>query len=424
MKRLWTTDRASRSVTSDKCIAESGMHLGGTEARSRNGDCHPASRGRCEPEDQRGRYSSPFTSRSEILPRPQSSLCLRASVVKPPFFVARAGYTLIELLVVIAITAVMVAMMLPAIQNARESARATQCRSNLAQLGEAFHAYHLTQGALPSGSVDARSPAVAGPDRFVWGWAVQLLPYMGEQNRYRGLNPALGVLAPANAAVLERVPSRLACPSASAADPVGYAGCHNDRLAPVASDNNGVLFLNSHVRFEELVDGLHQTLLLGEATETRWAEGTFGSLRNFGSGFGEPYHPVYAGVDEAEAAQKLAEVRAEVREESRAGKDQDRDESHSLGGRMTSDSETDALIGSMMYEDLTGPLQGNEDRPPQPPTAKTLPISRTIGFWPAHRDGGHFLLADGAVRVVSRSVNVEALRRLANRQDHQLVGEF
>ena len=354
-------------------------------------------------------------------PSPPSSPCLRASVVNSSPPGERTGFTLIELLVCIAIMAVMCAMLLPAIQNARESARATQCRSNLAQLGEAFHAYHLTQGTLPSGSVDSLSPAVAGPDRLVWGWAVQLLPYLGEQNRASGLNPSLGVLAPANAAVLEPLPIGLRCPSSTPIEPISYAGCHHDRLAPVQADNNGVLTLNSHVRFNELVDGLHQTLLLGEATEVRWAEGTYGSLRNFGPGFGEKYAPVYVGVDANAAEENLAQVRADIEAESAAP----------LGEDDLGDPAEDESMGEELYDEEQGEneagmgsLDGDSDRPPEPPGAETLPISRTVGFWPTHRDGGHFLLADGAVRLVSRSIDIEVLRRLANRLDHQPSGEF
>ena len=96
-----------------------------------------------------------------------------ASPGRLALFQSRRAFTLIELLVAIAIMAVLTAMILPALQSSRQSARATQCRSNLAQLGEAFHAYHMTQGTLPSGSVDLQSPAMAGPDRFAWGWALQ-----------------------------------------------------------------------------------------------------------------------------------------------------------------------------------------------------------------------------------------------------------
>lgn len=339
----------------------------------------------------------------------------------------RLGFTLIELLVSIAILAVLIAMLLPAVQTARLSARATQCRSNLAQLGEAFHAYHLTQGSLPSGSVDSQSPAVAGPDRFVWGWAVQLLPYLGEQNQAAGLDPKLGVLAPANASILQRIPPEFSCPAATSAERIGYAGVHHDQMAPIAADNNGVLFLNNHVRFEELVDGLHQTLLLGEATEVRWAEGTFGSLRNFGTVYGGPGPLVYAGVDRATAEQNRQKVREEIAAEEAAAARGDEpvdpvlegmpDPTMGMGaaGEMTDDSE----YGGHEY-----PVEVDPHRPPPPPDTQQLQNSRTVGFWSAHQDGGHFLLADGAVRVISRSVDQKVLRRLANRLDHQDLADF
>ena len=346
--------------------------------------------------------------------RPQHSLTDRAS--------ARSGFTLIELLVSIAIMAVLTAMLLPAVQNARQSARATQCRSNLAQLGEAFHAYHLTHGALPAGSVDSQSPAVAGPDRFVWGWAVQLLPYLGEQNQSAGLNAKLGVRTPANAAILSRIPPEFGCPAASSDEPIGYAGVHHDRMAPIDADNNGVLFLNSQVRFEELVDGLHQTLLLGEATEVRWAEGTFGSLRNFGVAYGEPGPLTDGGVDPVLAEQNRQKVREEIAAEEAAAASGDEPVDPVLEGML------DPSMGRGAADGLTGddeaPVEVDPSRPPPPPGPRRLQNSRAVGFWPAHQDGGHFLLTDGAVRMISRNVDQGILRRLANRLDHVEVGEF
>jgi prepilin-type N-terminal cleavage/methylation domain-containing protein len=335
---------------------------------------------------------------------------------------ARFGFTLIELLVSIAILAVLIAMILPAVNSARQSARATQCRSNLAQLGEAFHAYHLTHGSLPSGSVDSQTPAAAGPDRFVWGWAVQLLPDLGEQNQAVELNAKLGVLAPENAAILQRVPSVFSCPATSSEEPIGYAGVHHDWMAPIDDDNNGVLYLNSHVRFDELVDGLHQTLLLGEATEVRWAEGTYGSLRNFGAVYGEPGPLTDAGVDPAVAEQKRREVRTEIAAEVAASGDEPIDPI--LEGMPIPETGVTDDMRSGMSDESQGWGASDPNWPPPPPGSESLQNSRTVGFWPAHRDGGHFLLTDGAVRVISRSVDQEILRRLANRLDHGAIADF
>ncbi len=341
---------------------------------------------------------------------------------------ADRGFTLIELLVCIAILALMMAMTLPAIQGVRESARSAYCRSNLAQLGEAFHAYHMTHNSLPSGSVDSQSPADAGPDRFVWGWALQLLPQLGEQNRLARLDATHGVAHPSNSTLLEQIPQSLRCPSSSSQTPVGYAGCHHDVQAPIQSDNNGLLTLNSHVRFEELVDGLHQTILLGEAADTRWAEGTLGSLRNFGSGYGEVYILKYFRVDPTTAAGRLKQLQDRIREEQAAPPDSnvsDEDE-----GDFDESDTGDPDSGDMDESNESIPAENTrelsvEELAGQASATQQLNTQyRATGFWPIHRDSGHFLLADGSVRGVSKSVNLEVLRRLANRHDHQAVGEY
>lgn len=102
---------------------------------------------------------------------------------------ARAGFTLVELLVVIAIIGILVALLLPAVQSARESSRVTQCKNNLKQIGLAFHNHHDVMGAFPSGgtfwSDTARVVSNGAPANFEsqsWGWMYQILPFHEQNN--------------------------------------------------------------------------------------------------------------------------------------------------------------------------------------------------------------------------------------------------
>ena len=192
---------------------------------------------------------------------------------------SRCGFTMIELLVVIAIIAVLVAILLPAVQQAREIARATQCRSNLAQLALGLSSYHTIHGTLPPGSVgvgqtaDLTTVRTRAGDGY-WSWIAQTLPTIGHPNIYDAIDFSQSPLdpihdrlhSPDGVGSVERV-GTLLCPSnyldayLAHSD---YVGSHGDRDGPITTDNTGVLFLNSAIGWDDITDGRSATLLIGE----------------------------------------------------------------------------------------------------------------------------------------------------------------
>jgi prepilin-type N-terminal cleavage/methylation domain-containing protein len=147
----------------------------------------------------------------------------------------KPAFSMIELIVVIGIIGLLAALLLPAVQAARESARATQCFNNLRQLGVAFHNYHDAHSCLPpavvwnggpgeplGGGVIAVGPIdrvaigyspTNGPDRVLANWAVLLLAQLDQQNAYAKLNLSKPIDDPVNAATRETNLSVMLCPS-------------------------------------------------------------------------------------------------------------------------------------------------------------------------------------------------------------------
>lgn len=289
-----------------------------------------------------------------------------------------AGFTLVELLVVIAIIGILVGLLLPAVQAAREAARRSQCINNLMQLGLAVHHYEFNHEYLPAGVINPEGPIRNEPIGQHVSWTVQILPYIEEGNAFERFDMQAGAYAEANLPVRQHSINLLRCPSSPVPkreDKIAissYVGCHNDREAPISEDNNGLLFLNSRIRFADISDGSTYTLLLGEAVITPdnlgWTSGTRATLRNA------------SGIFRPEAERQ--------------------------GG-----------LGLAPQFGAEHPDATDEEQPEQSRIG-TLYVG---GFSSFHTGGANMVFADGSVNFISQTIDPQVLQHMGNRADGELI---
>lgn len=290
------------------------------------------------------------------------------------------GFTLVELLVVIAIISVLIAMLLPAVQATRETARRTSCLNHIMQLGLAVHNYEFSTERLPAGVLNPTGPIRNEAAGQHVSWIVQILPYIEQPNAYRLFDQQAGAYAIENEPVRTLPLHLLMCPSlpgqemnADNTAALGtYAGCHHATERPIDEDNNGLLFLNSQLRYTDILDGSSQTLLLGEMlpreTSLGWVSGTRATLRN--TGHFETY------------LQRFLPMETKI---------------------------------------------ADPTEPPDPdapkPAAQQDPL-HVGGFGSSHPGIANFAFADGSTRALSEDIDVSVLQQLGNRADGKLLKGF
>jgi prepilin-type N-terminal cleavage/methylation domain-containing protein/prepilin-type processing-associated H-X9-DG protein len=202
----------------------------------------------------------------------------------------RLGFTLLELLVVIAVIGVLIALLLPAVQNVRAAARRAACKANLHQVGLALHNYHDVAKVFPPGYVavyDETIQAELGPG---WGWAAMLAPYVEQGRVFDEINYSVNVENPANASARRRSIAVYLCPDDTM--PKSWIAAYEEikvgrgGLTSVATriicdvpganyvgvygttepgpDGDGVFYRNSAIATRHVSDGLAMTAFVGE----------------------------------------------------------------------------------------------------------------------------------------------------------------
>ena len=283
------------------------------------------------------------------------------------------GFTLIELLVVIGIIAVLVGLLLPAIQQAREAARTSSCKNNLKQISLALHNYQSAHGVFPIGVLGTQGQA--GARHLLTTWQTLMLPQIEEANVASLYKYSLRFDHPSHRAAIRTQINTYMCPSQPDDELVNntYGTCHYAGNAGSQDGrNDGILYPLSSVTFRDITDGASNTISAGEIAHGigGWARGTFNS-RGGGGG----------------------------------------------GGR------SQAFSRAVLRWHKASPRCAMPGMNP-PVTNCSNSVERRVQFSSPHVGGCQFSLTDGSARFISENIDVDVFRFLVTRNGGEVVSEF
>lgn len=339
------------------------------------------------------------------------------------------GFTLVELLVVIAIIGVLIGLLLPAVQAAREAGRRTQCSNNIRQLVLATHNHQSTLKRFPTGSESKPFPGAPSYPHNFYRWSVlaHLTPYLEQSNAYNSLDLSIPLfappafdIAPANQVAAGLVVPLFLCPtdqqepvaSAYGVNPLGptnYAGCAGTGAGggtPFRDEGaDGTFFVNSSTRMATFLDGTSNTVIFSESVLGTGPE----SAVNDGILERSP-QTVYRFVPSAPLTDALAESATMINVSNRRG-------------FMWVNGEFRCTLYNHYY-------------PPNSPIPDVLgvtfnpdPAKKFTGYgWRAarsfHPTGVNVGFADGAVTLINEQIEMATWRALATPAGQEVLGEF
>jgi len=305
------------------------------------------------------------------------------------------GFTLVELLVVIAIIGVMVGLLLPAVQAAREAARRMQCSNNLKQIGLALHNYESTYRTFPPGFISrvtgtwpggGNDPIPeAGPG---WSMFAMILQQLEQSNLHSIINFNLPITDPANQVARRTIVKEYQCPTdtwntqvtvwpnslgitdLASCSYIGCLGGGNPANAPgytamyEQQPFNGMFHRNVAVRHGDITDGTSNTIGLGERASMFTPNGWAGVI------------PTGQTVFSPLIAQRR--------------------------GQVVGDTARPAITMATVHVRTGGP---------------NAPTGSPGGFWSPHPGGCLFLLMDGSTHTIATSIDMAIFRAMAGRND-------
>lgn len=350
------------------------------------------------------------------------------------------GFTLIELLVVISIIGVLISLLLPAVQQAREAARRTGCKNNLKQLGLAMHNYLDAHKKFPPGRIVYVSPtddlsqtgnanATTGQGNCFSGFA-QMLPFIDQIALYNQINFRSGPDTTSNDLVDIVQPVIFLCPSdpgvQSLAQGPGFAGITNyvmntgstvavSTKNPSATPVTGIFFENSKISTEDITDGPSQTICLSEQIISDPGDKTNAS-GNWNGNTPSTGFVLTVGNNNTNNGPELLNYATDCLS----------------GGKLQLTRGSRILYGApghTMYNHIRGPNdQGIDCRGGLPHSPRNFywwsRLSHNVAAHSRHSGGVHSLFCDGHVQFINNEINLASWQALGSRNDGNAVNDY